>query len=222
MTGDYVSASANQEAQLEQQPEFEPQQHSRSSSLPARVAPVQQQQQRQHMPSLWCNAWQGYCDALKRSPLSTKVYTGLVGTLLGDLAAQVLSHTSKQSQQKQQQQEYQHSSTSGSNSSAGFHFDAMRAGRLCLYSALIGTPMSHIWYGLLESTVLPATPLAPAAVAAKVALDQLLQTPFGMALFFAVMKVLEGKPGQVQPELQSKVRVRNMCVWLRDGYIMVT
>jgi hypothetical protein len=138
------------------------------------------------------------------------VYTGLVGTLLGDLAAQVLSHTSKQSQQKQQQQQAQQH-TSSSCSSAGFHFDAMRAGRLCLYSAVIGTPMSHIWYGLLESTVLPASPLAPAAVAAKVALDQLLQTPFGMALFFAVMKVLEGKPGQVQPELQSKVRVHNMC-----------
>jgi hypothetical protein len=65
--------------------------------------------------------------------------------------------------------------------------------------------MSHAWYGLLEYAVLPSTPLAPAAVAAKVALDQLVQTPFGMALFFAVMKLLEGKPRQVQQELQGKV-----------------
>jgi hypothetical protein len=205
-----VSASANQDPLAQQQPEIQPQQHSSSSSsLPGRTAPVQQQ--RQHKPSVWCNAWEVYCAALKRSPLSTKVYTGLVGTLLGDLAAQVLSHTAKQKEQQPEQQ-HQHSSSSGnSSSSPGFHFDALRAGRLCLYSAVIGTPMSHCWYGLLESAVLPATPLTPAAVAAKVALDQLLQTPFGMALFFVVMKVLEGKPGQVQPELQSKVKAHTTC-----------
>lgn len=160
--------------------------------------PQHPQHQQQHMNAVWCHAWRAYCDALERSPLTTKVYTGVVGTLLGDLAAQVLAHTSKQQAQQQH-----HGSSSGSKE--GFQFDAMRAARLCLYSAAIGTPMCHAWYNLLESAVMHDTPLAPAAVAAKVALDQLVQTPFGMALFFGVMKLLEGKPGEVQQELKSKV-----------------
>lgn len=168
--------------------------------------PQHQQQQQQHQNAVWCYAWRAYCDALERSPLVTKVYTGVVGTLLGDLAAQVLAHTSKQTQQQQQaQQQHHHGSSSSSGGKQGFQFDAMRAGRLCLYSAAIGTPMCHAWYNLLESAVMPNIPLAPAAVAAKVALDQLVQTPFGMAIFFSVMKLLEGKPDQVQQELKSKV-----------------
>lgn len=213
MTGDVLSASASDHTAVDspgasrtaqQQLSAQVQEAAANNSMPAASAAQQQQQQHkeQHvLPSVWCGAWQAYCDALERSPLPTKVYTGIVGTLLGDLAAQVLSHTS---QQQQQQKKKQH--TPGSSSVTGFRFDAMRAGRLCLYSAMVGTPMGHWWYGLLESAVMPATPLAPAAVAAKVALDQLVQTPFGMALFFATMKVLEGKPREVQQELHSKVR----------------
>jgi hypothetical protein len=170
--------------------------------LAAAAPQHQQHQQQQHMHAVWCHAWAAYCDALERSPLVTKVYTGVVGTLLGDLAAQILAHTSKQSQEHHQ---HHGSSSSSSSSKQGFQFDAMRSARLCLYSAAIGTPMCHAWYNLLESAVMHDTPLAPAAVASKVALDQLVQTPFGMALFFAVMKLLEGKPDQVQQELKSKV-----------------
>jgi hypothetical protein len=67
--------------------------------------------------------------------------------------------------------------------------------------------MGHYWYEVLEALVMPGSPTAPAAVAAKVALDQLLQTPFGMALFFSVMKVMEGRPGEVPQELRSKVSI---------------
>lgn len=214
MTGDVLSASASDQSAVDspgagitaqQQLSAQVQEAAANSSMPAaEAAPAAQQQQQQHngqhvLPSVWCGAWQAYCDALERSPLPTKVYTGIVGTLLGDLAAQVLTHTSQQQKKKKQH-------TPGSSSVEGFRFDAMRAGRLCLYSAVVGTPMGHWWYGLLESAVMPATPLAPAAVAAKVALDQLVQTPIGMALFFATMKVLEGQPREVQQELHSKVR----------------
>jgi hypothetical protein len=58
---------------------------------------------------------------------------------------------------------------------------------------------------LLDQAVTPGAPLAPATVAAKVCLDQLVQTPFGMALFLTTMKLLEGRPGEVQQELRSKV-----------------
>jgi hypothetical protein len=204
MTGDVLSASVNQAASDSTAAPSELQQQEVPPSaavLPS--TPASQQQQQQFLSAVWCNPWQAYCEALERSPFATKVYTGVVGTLIGDLAAQILSHTSRQQQQGKPQPGT--SRTPNPSSSKGFSFDVMRAGRLCLYSAAIGTPMSHVWYGLLESAVLPATPLAPAAVAAKVVLDQLVQTPFGMALFFAVMKTLEGKPGQVPQELQTKV-----------------
>ncbi|WIA10402.1 hypothetical protein OEZ85_010594 [Tetradesmus obliquus] len=95
----------------------------------------------------------------------------------------------------------------------GFKFDVLRCGRLCLYSAAIGTPMGHYWYEVLEALVMPASPTAPAAVAAKVALDQLLQTPFGMALFFAVMKVMEGRPREVPQELRNKLVPGLLANW---------
>lgn len=193
MTSEVLSASISQAAT------------DSTANQPVAASHPQHQHQQHHMNAVWCYAWRAYCDALERSPLATKVYTGVVGTLLGDLAAQVLAHTSKQQAQQH------HGSSSGSGSKQGFQFDTMRAARLCLYSAAIGTPMCHAWYNLLESAVMHDTPLAPAAVAAKVALDQLVQTPFGMALFFGVMKLLEGKPDEVQQELESKV---DCWLWL--------
>jgi hypothetical protein len=62
-------------------------------------------------------------------------------------------------------------------------------------------------YELLDATVFPATPTSPIAVAAKVLLDQGLQTPFGMLLFFTSLKVFEGKPAQAVPEVRQKVRL---------------
>jgi hypothetical protein len=207
VTSDVLSASVSQAAS-----------ESNLNTAAAQTAPVLQQQQQvkgHRLPAVWCHAWQAYCDALERSPLPTKVYTGVVGTLLGDLAAQILTHQQKQQDSKQSGSTTKNPDSCSSSSSGskrqGFQFDVLRAGRLCLYSAAIGTPMSHAWYGLLESAVLPSTPLAPAAVAAKVALDQLVQTPFGMALFFAVMKLLEGQPRHVQQELQGKVSLIVAC-----------
>jgi len=67
-------------------------------------------------------------------------------------------------------------------------------------------------YILLDAWVLPATPTAPLAVATKVILDQGLQTPVGMALFFATLKLLEGKPREVVPEVQAKVGARGLVL----------
>lgn len=67
-------------------------------------------------------------------------------------------------------------------------------------------------YQLLDAWVLPAAPTSPLAVGLKVLLDQGLQTPLGMALFFASLKLMEGRPGQVVPELRAKVGA-----WARWG-----
>lgn len=156
-------------------------------------------QQQRALDALWCRAWGAYCRALEASPLSTKVLTGIIGTGLGDLAAQALSHIQANPGRR---------SSSSSGHDNRMYFDSVRTARLCLYSAAIGTPMAHFWYALLDQAVMPHAPLAPVAVASKVALDQLVQTPLGMALFLGLMKLLEGRPGQVADELRGKVRAR--------------
>eukprot|EP00775_Hariotina_reticulata_P011680 gene11680-11823_t len=178
---------------------------------------------------LLCGFWQAYCNALETSPLVTKVYTGLVGTLLGDVLAQLLSHQQRLSSlhlnnvQRSSADRPVHGCRSSRRSSndgtAGktlhprFQFDVRRCARLCLYSAAIGTPMGHYWYQVLEQHVMPGSPTAVAAIAAKVCMDQLLQTPFGMALFLGGMKVLEGRPGEVKQELQSKMLPALLANW---------
>jgi hypothetical protein len=60
-------------------------------------------------------------------------------------------------------------------------------------------------YEFLDATVVPSAPTSPLAVALKVLLDQGLQTPLGMALFFAALKVFEGRPGEAVPDVKAKV-----------------
>ncbi|KAF6258900.1 hypothetical protein COO60DRAFT_1270418 [Scenedesmus sp. NREL 46B-D3] len=162
-----------------------------------------------------CNLWKGYCSALQQSPLLTKACTGVAGTMLGDLAAQMLSHsqTSTAAALSSRRSSQDNSRSSSTASKRGFEFDALRCGRLCLYSAAIGTPMGHYWYELLEALVMPASPTAPAAVAAKVGLDQLLQTPLGLALFFSVMAAMEGRALQVPQELHAKLVPGLLANW---------
>eukprot|EP00879_Flechtneria_rotunda_P033957 GHRR01037890.1.p1 GENE.GHRR01037890.1~~GHRR01037890.1.p1 ORF type:complete len:236 (-),score=67.79 GHRR01037890.1:42-683(-) len=129
----------------------------------------------------------------------------MVGTLIGDMTAQVLSYHSANKNNK--------AISSSSGSASGFKFDAMRCARLSLFSAIVGTPMGHYWYQVLESTVMPNNPTSPIAVVLKVCLDQLVQTPFGMALFFSLMKVLEGHPQAVQQELKAKLMPGLLANW---------
>jgi hypothetical protein len=138
--------------------------------------------------------------------LLRQVYTGVAGTMLGDLAAQLLSYSQASTAASSSSSSRRGSRSRSSASKPAFSYDVLRSGRLCLFSAVIGTPMGHYWYEVLEALVMPGSATAPAAVASKVALDQLLQTPFGMALFFSAMKVLEGRPREVPQELRAKVR----------------
>lgn len=193
------AAAATEQSQPQQQQQLKspppPQQQQQQTELQATVDPVARMKQ-----GLMPGMWQAYCHALETSPLATKIYTGIVGTFIGDLAAQIVSYQSAKK-------------SGGTGKNQNFKFDATRSFRLCLFSAAVGTPMGHYEYALLEHFVVPGAPTSVQAVAAKVCLDQFVQTPFGMAMFFAVMKCLEGKPHLVKEELSSKLVPALLANW---------
>jgi len=53
--------------------------------------------------------------------------------------------------------------------------------------------------------ILPGAPTSAAAIIAKVAADQLINSPLGTCLFFAWNNCLQGTPGQIVPDLHSKL-----------------
>jgi hypothetical protein len=118
--------------------------------------------------------WQAYCQVLERWPLLSNVALGALGAVVSDTLAQLLElrwadrqggdsrgggelaagagtgagavckagpprppplPPPQQPQQQQQQQSY----------------SAARTARLVLYSAVVGTPMAHAWFGLLDT-----------------------------------------------------------------------
>ncbi|GBG00263.1 40S ribosomal protein S17 [Raphidocelis subcapitata] len=185
-----------------------------------------------------CHVWQAYCTSLAQAPLATKAATGVVGTFLGDLIAQYLAHyTGPDAAAGARRRTSSSGGEAGDGAGDGnddgaarrrrsasgggaarrpFEYDAARCLRLSVFSAVIGTPLAHYWYLLLDAAVLPSAPTSPAAVALKVALDQGLQTPLGTALFFATLKALEGRPAEALPEVRAKLLpclVSNWAVW---------
>jgi len=203
--------------------------HSPSQAEPPHLHPTQPPDQTHHyarsgaVPQSWlsntplCYVWQAYCSSLVQAPLPTKAATGVVGTFLGDLIAQYLGHYARigdvsttggggnGGNSAAPTRRRRSSGAGGGSVDGAFEYDAARCARLCGFSALVGTPLAHYWYLLLDASVLPETPTAPLAVAAKVVLDQGLQTPVGMALFFSSLKVFEGRPGEALGEVQAKV-----------------
>lgn len=72
---------------------------------------------------------------------------GIVGTTLGDYIAQHLSH------QKEAKAAHQRG-----DAAPAFTYDAVRTSRLVIYGALVGTPIGHAWFKLLD-TVSATVPL---------------------------------------------------------------
>jgi hypothetical protein len=82
---------------------------------------------------------------LNERPLFTKMLTGVMGTFLGDLLAQFLGSITgqgKKTQLKGQLSPVQRPL---------IEFDAVRSARLVLYSALVGTPLAHLWFSYLDA-----------------------------------------------------------------------
>ena len=89
--------------------------------------------------------WDAYCTVLNERPLFTKILTGVMGTFLGDLLAQFLGSITGQGKKNQRQ---------GQLSPVQrplLEFDALRSARLVLFSAMVGTPLSQLWFSFLDA-----------------------------------------------------------------------
>eukprot|EP00775_Hariotina_reticulata_P009060 gene9060-9230_t len=117
--------------------------------------------------------WHAYCSQLKKRPLLTKAATGVVGSLIGDGVAQF--------------------SSSRSSRTSGFSWDAARATRLCVYAAVVGTPIGHYWFHFLDKFIFPNHMGHPMTAIVKTLLDQVLMAPAGIGVFFVCMGMLEGQ-----------------------------
>jgi len=162
--------------------------------------------------------WASYNRALAAQPLLTKVATGVVGTIMGDALAQYSQHTMALSA---------HTKARKGGVAAGRHvaahvepptfkYDFARLARLLVWSAAVGTPIAHFWFGFLDKCIVPGAPTSARAVAAKLLLDQGLMAPAGTALFFFGMKIMEGQPDKAVPEVKAKlwpVLCANWAVW---------
>lgn len=135
---------------------------------------------------------------LAKRPLATKVATGVVGMILSDVIAQVAAwpRHSKHGQPK---------FAVPKEEAPRATYDFMRTVRLCTYSALVGTPLAHYWFALLDVKVMPGSSGTLYAALAKLTLDQLIMGPIGLFLFFAGMKILEGEPHLALTEARAKM-----------------
>ncbi|KAG2446470.1 hypothetical protein HYH02_008461 [Chlamydomonas schloesseri] len=145
----------------------------------------------------------GYNAWLEESPLLCKIVTGNFFTIAGDMLAQ-LGCAGGGGGHGAPEVSADASAATGTAAAGGRrHVNWARTTRLCLETSLVGTPLAHWWFNLLDARVLPDDPHCPAAVLTKMLLDQLLFAPLGLALFFVVIKLLEGRPADIRRSLQT-------------------
>ncbi|KAJ9522949.1 hypothetical protein QJQ45_023746 [Haematococcus lacustris] len=164
-----------------------------------------------------CLATKGesYLGTMAAHPLLTKEVTGILGAFLGDLLAQGLPAVTPSLQQARQR-------WAGAPAiptplpAVAFRYDVWRALRMVGFGALVGTPVNHLWFTALDTTILPEDPTSTLAVVAKMGLDQTLMAPLMTSAFFSTITALEGRPEQIMDVLQAKLRptlAANYCLW---------
>ncbi|GIL68044.1 hypothetical protein Vafri_21317 [Volvox africanus] len=159
---------------------------------------------RQPVISIWSvycappliSLWSFYCGSLDSHPLLTKVVTGIVCGILGDLIAQKIKHVNE-AQKAQLCNELR--------PPPPFIFDMMRTSRLVVYGAVVSTPITHAWFQLLDTHVMPEAMTSAPAVLTKMAMDQLLMSPPSTALFFLVMRCWEGHTDDAMMHMLHKL-----------------
>jgi len=140
---------------------------------------------------------EGYEAAVSTSPLLTKSLTSLLGFVIADVVAQILSKSKDESP---------------------FALDLARLGRTGLFGFVFYGPVSGTWYSWLDQTVLPDQPTSAAAVALKTLADQVLWAPCLVTSFFAWDLVwseeagLEQLPVKMQQDLLATLLV-NWTFW---------
>ncbi|KAG2449968.1 hypothetical protein HYH02_000072 [Chlamydomonas schloesseri] len=148
--------------------------------------------------------WAFYNTSLDAHPVLTKIATGVVGTILGDLLAQRLSHHHEEQ-----------AARSRGEPVPAFVYDLGRTARLVLYGVVVSTPVGHLWFKFLDTTVMPDTMTSMPAVFSKMALDQLVMSPLSTALFFMVMRAWEGHPADAFSYMRGK-----MVPTLKANYLL--
>lgn len=91
-----------------------------------------------------------------------------------------------------------------------YKHDWPRMFRLCAYSALIGTPFTHYWFGFLDKAV----NMGKLTALVKMGLDQTLMAPLGIGLFFLSVGLMEGQPASAAvAATKEKLRPTLLANW---------
>lgn len=89
--------------------------------------------------------------------------------------------------------------------SKGKAWDVKRTAKMGAFGLALHGPIGHVWYGMLDRTIMVANPTSAAAVATKTAVDQILFAPVFTSMFFGAMKAMDGKPDEIGEEVKSKL-----------------
>ncbi|KAI9011295.1 hypothetical protein BC832DRAFT_529522 [Gaertneriomyces semiglobifer] len=113
-------------------------------------------------------AWRRYLELLEERPLVTKAVTAGVIGAAGDVLAQRITKPEHQA----------------------FVWDKQRTVRLGLYGLLVGAPLTHGWYKVLDKRLGAGMDMATSAK--KVAADQIFAAAPFTCMFFACNSYMEG------------------------------
>ncbi|KAI3437713.1 hypothetical protein D9Q98_000161 [Chlorella vulgaris] len=139
-------------------------------------------------------AWNWYMEALDQRPLLTKAATSFVCVCVGDSLAQAIGTAP---------------------------FSASRILGIATYSCTVGAATGHYWHRWLETHVSPDNPTSDSAVGTKILLDQAVLTPVMTAVFFAALKLMEGRPDAILPFMQDKyvqTLLAGYAIWVPWNY----
>eukprot|EP01025_Chloroclados_australasicus_P011892 TRINITY_DN1531_c0_g1_i1.p2 TRINITY_DN1531_c0_g1~~TRINITY_DN1531_c0_g1_i1.p2 ORF type:complete len:201 (-),score=17.25 TRINITY_DN1531_c0_g1_i1:503-1105(-) len=131
--------------------------------------------------------WTNYLKQLQKRPLLTKCATSFVGFGLGDIVAQCLSDVEQ--------------------------YDLTRTVRMSVYGGMVMGPFAHHWFNLLDKVVFPRYPTHPTTVVVKAALDQLVQAPIGLSIFYIYQEALQGRPDRIGETIKEKLMPTLYMTW---------
>ncbi|WWC91782.1 uncharacterized protein L201_006729 [Kwoniella dendrophila CBS 6074] len=130
-------------------------------------------------PGLFSRIWLSYTTALRQKPLRTKMIQSGVLYISADLVAQFgiegKSIISRPNDGREEEQEM---------------YDPIRTARLSIYGSTIFAPLAHYWLNSIERIALGSK---FKTIAARLALDICLWSPFVTFMFPTCLGLLEGK-----------------------------
>ncbi|DAZ98631.1 TPA: hypothetical protein N0F65_000826 [Lagenidium giganteum] len=135
------------------------------------------------------DAWAQYSIWLETKPLTTKIVTGSVIAAVGDVNCQLFLEGDKP-------------------------FDYKRAAIFTFLGGVLVSPILHVWYGFLGTTVPGVTGLA---LGKRLVLDQLVFAPTFLPVFFSSLLALEGTPDKIPEKLADDwwpAVKTNWAVWV--------